>query len=260
MTLFKELYAYRELLKTNVKKEIRGKYKGSMLGVLWSFINPLLQVAVYAIVFPYLMRGTSDHYLVYLITGIIPWTYFITSINQGMQTIRGNAGIIKKVYFPREILPISVVYSGLINFLISCVIILVFCIGDGVGISYHLIYLPLIAFIQSIFTLGLVLALSAINVYIKDIEYIFQFILNMLFYGTPIVYELSLFQNAGPFLVGLIELNPLTQIIMAYRDIFLYHQAPNATTMLIVTIVSFITLILGYAIFNHLEKGFAEEL
>lgn len=126
VSLFKELYNYRELLKTNVKKEIRGKYKGSLLGVLWSFINPLLQVAVYAIVFPYLMRGTSEHYLVYLITGIIPWTFFITSINQGMQTIRANAGIIKKVYFPREILPISVVYSGLINFLISCIIILIF--------------------------------------------------------------------------------------------------------------------------------------
>ena len=123
MNLLKELYSYRELLKTNVKKEIRGKYKGSLLGVLWSFINPLLQVVVYAIIFPYLMRGTSEHYLVYLITGIIPWTFFITSVNQGMTTVRANAGIIKKVYFPREILPISVVLSQLVNFLISCIII-----------------------------------------------------------------------------------------------------------------------------------------
>lgn len=260
MSFFKELYTYRELLKTNVKKEIRGKYKGSILGVLWSFINPLLQVAVYAIVFPYLMRGTSEHYLVYLITGIIPWTYFTTSINQGMQTIRGNAGIIKKVYFPREILPISVVYSGLVNFLISCIIILVFCIGDGVGISYHIIYLPIIAILQSIFTLGLVFALSAINVYIKDIEYIFTFILNMLFYGTPIIYELSLIQNASAFLVKLVELNPLTQIIMAYRDIFLYHQFPSASIMMIITVVSIAVLIIGYAIFRNLQKGFAEEL
>lgn len=260
MSLFKELYNYRELLKTNVKKEIRGKYKGSLLGVLWSFINPLLQVAVYAIVFPYLMRGTSDHYLVYLITGIIPWTFFITSINQGMQTIRANAGIIKKVYFPREILPISVVYSGLINFLISCIIILIFCIGDGVGISYHIIYLPIIALIQSFFTLGLVFALSAINVYIKDIEYIFTFVLNMMFYGTPIIYELALFSDASPFLIGLVKLNPLTQIIMGYRDIFLYHQFPSSKIMLLVGVISVFALIIGYAIFRHLQKGFAEEL
>ena len=116
MQLFKNLYNYRELLKSNVKKEIRGKYKGSFLGVLWSFVNPLLQVAVYAIVFPYIMRIQTDNYLIYLIIGIIPWTFFTTVINQGMITVRMNAGIIKKVYFPREILPISVAVSGLINF------------------------------------------------------------------------------------------------------------------------------------------------
>ena len=99
MRLFNDLYAYRELLKTNVKKEIRGRYKGSFLGVLWSFINPLLQVLVYAIVFPYIMRNTVDNYLIFLVVGIIPWTFFTTCINQGIASIRANAGIIKKVYF-----------------------------------------------------------------------------------------------------------------------------------------------------------------
>ena len=126
--LLKNLYNYRELLKSNVKKEIRGKYKGSFLGVLWSFINPLLQVLVYAIVFPYIMRVKTDNYLVFLIIGIIPWTFFTTALNQGMITVRMNGGIIKKVYFPREILPISVATSSLVNFLISCIIILLFCI------------------------------------------------------------------------------------------------------------------------------------
>ena len=128
MQLINNLYNYRELLKSNVKKEIRGKYKGSILGILWSFVNPLLMVLVYAIVFPYIMRVKTDNYLVYLITAIIPWNYFTTAINQGMITVRMNAGIIKKVYFPREILPISVVSSGLVNFFISCIIILIFCI------------------------------------------------------------------------------------------------------------------------------------
>lgn len=260
MNLIKELYDYRELLKTNIKKEIRGKYKGSLLGVLWSFINPLLQVLVYAIVFPYLMRGTSDNYLVYLITGIIPWTYFITVVNQGMTSIRSNAGIIKKVYFPREILPISVVISGLINFFISCVIILVFCIFSGLGVTWYIVFLPLIALIQTLLTLGLVFALSAINIYIKDVEYIFQFILNMLFYGTPIVYELALFNQSSNILVTLIKLNPLTQIIMSYRDIFIYHQVPNMFNLGIVSLVSVITCVIGYFIFKKLQKGFAEEL
>ena len=180
MKLLKNLYQYRELLKSNVKKEIRGKYKGSFLGVLWSFVNPLLQVLVYAIVFPYLLGANAvDNYLVFLIIGIIPWTFFTYVLNQGMITVRMNSGIIKKVYFPREILPISVATSGLVNFSISCIIILIFCIFGGVGVSWHLAFLPLIAFLQYMLQLGLTLGLCAINIYIKDTEYIVQFIINI---------------------------------------------------------------------------------
>ena len=126
MKVFKELYNYRELLKTNVKKEIRGKYKGSFLGVLWSFINPLLTVLIYVLIFPYIMKTQTDNYLIFLICGVIPWNFFTTVITQGTTCIIQNGNLIKKVYFPREILPLSVVTSGLINFSISCIIILIF--------------------------------------------------------------------------------------------------------------------------------------
>ncbi len=257
MQLMRNLYSYRELLKSNVKKEIRGKYKGSFLGILWSFLNPLLQVAVYAIVFPYIMRIETPNYLQYLIVGIIPWTFFITVINQGMIAVRMNAGIIKKVYFPREILPISVAISGLVNFFISCLIILIFCIFGGLGISWHLILLPVIALIQFVFTLGLVLALSAINIFIKDTEYIVQFILNMLFYATPILYPASLFPDK---IRWVLYLNPLTGIIDAYRDIFMYHQMPNMISTLYLIVIAIVFFFIGLAIFRKLEKGFAEEL
>ncbi len=257
MQLVKNLYNYRELLKSNVKKEIRGKYKGSFLGVLWSFINPLLQVAVYAIVFPYIMRVQTENYLIYLIIGIIPWTFFTTVINQGMVTVRINAGIIKKVYFPREILPISVAVSGLINFLISCIIILLFCIFGGVGVSWHIIFLPLIAIIQFILTLGIAFALSAINVYIKDTEYLITFFINMLFYATPILYEATLFPESIRFIL---YLNPMTQVVEAYRNIFLYHQLPNLEGFVYLVVISIIILGIGLLIFRKLEKGFAEEV
>ena len=257
--MFKNLYKYRELLKTNVKKEIRGKYKGSFLGIFWSFINPLLQVVVYAIVFPYLLRGSTDNYLVYIITGLIPWTFFLTMISQGTTIIKANAGIIKKVYFPREILPISVVASGLVNFLISCIIILAFCLIFKDGITWHIIFLPIITLIETIFILGLVFILSAINVYVQDIEYIVQFILSMLFYGTPIVYELSILKDAG-MLANLINLNPMTQIITGYRDIFLYHTIPDFKVLGLVLLFSIVLLIFGVFIFRKLEKKFAEEL
>ena len=130
MSIFHNLYQYRELLKTNVQKEIRGKYKGSFLGVLWSFINPLLMVLVYALVFPYIMKGNGiDNYLIFLIVAIIPWNFFTTVITSGCNCIWINGGIIKKVYFPREILPISVVVAGLVNFLISCIIIMLFLLS-----------------------------------------------------------------------------------------------------------------------------------
>lgn len=257
MQLIKNLYNYRELLKSNVKKEIRGKYKGSFLGILWSFVNPLLMVAVYAIVFPYIMKVKTDNYLIYLITGIIPWNFFTSVINQGMITVRMNAGIIKKVYFPREILPISVASSGLINFFISCIIILLFCIFGGVGLSWHLLLLPLFAIIQYFLTLGIVFALSAINIFVKDTEYIIQFLLQMLFYATPILYPATLFPEK---IRWLLYLNPMSNIVDGYRDIFLYHQLPNMMGLLYTIAISIVVFFVGFAIFRKLEKGFAEEV
>lgn len=260
MSVFREIYQYRELLKTNVKKDIRGRYKGSVLGIFWSFLNPLLQVIVYWIVFPYLMRGTMENYLLYLITGIIPWNFFSSTVIGGISTIKGNAGIIKKVYFPREILLLSQVASGLVNFAISCVIILVFCVGTGAGISYYILAAPLVALIESMMILGIILILGSANVYVQDIEQIMSFILNMLLYGTPIIYSMDLFSNSNPLLVRLITLNPMTTIINAYRDIFLYQQWPDFFRLGLVFLLDIILIVVGYAVFKRLEKGFAENL
>ena len=257
MNFFKELYHYRELLKTNVKKDIRGKYKGSFLGILWSFINPLLQVLVYALVFPYIMKVETENYLIFLICGIIPWTWFITSISQGTTSITNNANLIKKVYFPREILPISVVTSGLVNFLISCLIILIFVIFGGLGITWHLVFLPFIIIVQYLFTLALIFVLSAVNVYVKDVEYIVAFIINMLFYATPILYTTEMF--SGPIL-WIFRLNPLAHLINAYRDVFYVHHIPNLINLSILLGVSILLVVICYIIFKKLEKRFAEEV
>ena len=256
--MFGELYQYRELLKTSVKKEIRGKYKASFLGVLWSFINPLLQVLVYAIVFPYMMKDTGDDYVIYLVTGIIPWTFFQTVINECVISVKKNAGIIKKVYFPREILPLSSAISGLINFLISCIIIVVFCICFRIGFSWHLVYVLPLAIAEGMIALGLGMALGAIDAYIQDLEYIVNFILMMGFYGSPIIYQLSMFSSNNT-IYKLITLNPMTKIIMGYRDAFLYHTAPPTADIISVFGLAGIVLVLGYMIFKKLEKGFAEQ-
>lgn len=258
MDVFKRLYSYRELLKSNVKKEIRGKYKGSFLGILWSFINPLLTVLVYAIVFPYILRVKQENYLIFLIVGVIPWNFFTTVVQQGTTTILGNENIIKKVFFPREILPISIATSALINFFISCIIVFAFVIGSGIGIHRYVILLPVITIIQYMLSLGITFILSAINVYVRDVEYIVNFLVTMLFYGTPVLYDLSTFGTG--FISKIINLNPMTHIINAYRSILYYQSWPDFTSLGIVGVFSFIVMIIGYLIFRKLEKGFAEEL
>ncbi len=257
MNLFKRLYNYRELLKSNVKKEIRGKYKGSFLGILWSFINPLLTVLVYAIVFPYILRIKEDNYLIFLIVAVIPWNFFVTVIQQGTTTVLANQNIIKKVFFPREILPISVAVSALINFFISCIIVFIFILGSGLGIHRFIIMLPIIALIQFILSLGIIFILSAINVYVRDVEYIVNFLVTMLFYGTPVLYSTKMFHGT---IEKILNLNPMTHIIEAYRSILYYRTWPNFENLFIVTIFSVVVLIVGYLIFRKLEKGFAEEV
>ncbi len=255
--MFKELYEYRQLLKSNISKEVRGKYKGSFLGVLWSFVNPLLMTLVYAIVFPFLLKSSQPHYTTFIVIAIIPWTWFTYTIMSGTNTFLVNAGIIKKVYFPREILPISIVTSGLINYLISCIIIGIFLLFSGIGFSVYILYLPLIVLIQYMLQLGIIFITSSIDVYIRDAEYIINFIVQMVFYATPVLYSIDMFPEKFRWIL---RLNPLATIIESYRNIFYYKTNPDFKMLGITFVVSFIILIVGYAIFEKLKKGFAEEL
>lgn len=255
--MFRNLYQYRELLKTNIQKEIRGKYKGSFLGVLWSFLNPLLMVLVYAIVFPYILRSTEKNYLIFLIVAIIPWNFFTTVLTQGTNCVWINGGIIKKVYFPREILPISVISAGLVNFFISFIIVLLFILFSGIGFSIYILYVPLIAIIQSLFSLGLLFILSAIDVYVRDVEYLINFFIMLLFYATPILYNASMFPE---HIRWVLYLNPMAHIIDMYRNVLYYQVSPSLGSMFYIIVLSFVVLVVGYFIFRRLEKGFAEEV
>lgn len=257
MKLFKQLYNYRELLKTNVQKEIRGKYKKSFLGIFWSFLNPLLQLAVYAFIFPIILKNNQENYVMFLFVALIPWTFFTTSITQGTDTVVQNGNIVKKVYFPRTILPISVVTSGAINFLISTVIIIIFAFVTGVGVSPYLAFYPLILIVQYLITLGIVLILSSVTVYLRDLQHIIGVFLQVLFYATPIVYS----PDTIPAKFSIIlTLNPMSHIITAYRDIFYYHEMPNLQVLAVLFIIGIAICMIGYAIFSKLEKRFAEEL
>ena len=257
MNIFKKIYNYRELLKTNVKKEIRGRYKNSILGVMWSFLNPLLQLAVYAVIFGALLAGGDPTYHIYICVALIPWTYFTTTITQAAFTVIGNADIIKKVYFPREILPISVVTSGAVNFMISTIIILGFLFMAGLGITPYILLYPVILLIQYLLLIGIAFIVSSITVYFRDLEHIIGVVLMAAFYGTPIVYKL---EQLPENLQVLMNLNPMTHLINAYRDIFYYQQMPNITALGVLFTIALGLTIIGYFVFKKLQKGFAEEL
>jgi len=203
------------------------------------------------------MRMKVENYLIYLITGIIPWTFLTSAINTGMISVLSNADIIKKVYFPRILLPISSVTSALVNFMISCIIILIFCLFSGVGISIHLLWLPLVAIIQYVMLLGFTFILSAIEMYMRDIEHIINFVIAMAFYVTPILYKPEIFPEN---LSWIIKLNPMAYLVDAYRAVFLYHENPNFYDLGIVSIFSIAIFIIGNCLFEKLQKGFAEEV
>jgi len=257
MNVFQNLYNYRELLKTSVKKEVRSKYKNSFLGVLWSFLNPLLQIIVYAIIFSLILKSKQEHYAIFLCCGLIPWTFFSTAINKSAFTIIENGNIIKKVFFPREIIPISVVTAETINFLISTIIILGFVIFGGMGISKYIIYYPIILIAQYLVILSISFIISSICVYLRDLQHFIGIILQLLFYAAPIVYSQDIIPAEYQWIL---KYNPMTYIINAYRNIFYYQTSIEVKPIMILILGAIIACIISYLIFNKLQKGFAEQL
>lgn len=256
--IFKDLYDYRELLRSSVKKNIRGKYQKSFLGFLWSFINPLLQVLVYSIVFPLIMKNREPHYIAFLVCGIIPWNFFTSTIHEGTSCIVANAGIIKKIYFPREILPISVAISGLVNFFIQIPIIALFVFFSNIGFSWNFLFFPLIAIVEMFFSLAIVLITSSLCVYMRDLEYIVNFIVNLMFYASAIFYSAeAVAQTEFGFVM---KCNPMAVVIANFRTIFIEKTPPDFALLGIIGAASILLCVLGFAIFSKLEKGFAEEV
>lgn len=255
--MFKELYKYREFIKTSIKKEFRGKYKKSFLGVLWSFLNPLCQLLVYALVFPFILRVDVENYTMFLVVALIPWTFFNMTVMQSAASVVTNGGIIKKVYFPREILPLSVATSNLLNFFITSGLVLIALLISGIGITSSILMLPFVILIQYILQLGIAFILSSITVFVRDIEHIMNIFIMLMFYMSPIVYSTDMIPDK---FVPLFKLNPMFHIIGYYREILYFQRIPKLSSMSIMLGVSSIILVVGYKIFVKLQKRFAEEL
>lgn len=258
MKKIKEMFAYREMIFSLVRRDLRGRYKGSVFGFLWTFINPLFQLIVYSFVFSKVMRTGIDDYSVFLFVALIPWMFFSTCISGGATCIRAQQDMVKKIYFPREVLPISYVTSQFINMLLSMVIVfLVLAINQKpFQIGAYLI-LPVIMILEYCMALGVTLLVSAVCVFFRDLEYVMTIITMAWQFLSPVFYSAD---QVPEDVKGVFYLNPMTSIISAYRDILYYGKFPDMESLLGAVGFSIVLLFLGGIVFQKLSKSFAEEL
>ena len=267
----KNLIKYRELVKNLVVRDLKIRYKESFLGFFWSLLNPLLSLAVYGIVFGVLFKGRAMGdvpFYIFLFVALLPWTFLVGSLNDSTLSILGAGSLVKKIYFPREILPISKVLANLINFLLTLPVLLTVLIalqvmGKLAPFNFWLLlFLPLIIFIQLIFLSGLSLILSSLQVNYRDVEHTVQVVLLAWFFLTPIVYgPLDVPQiSRGPALLLYKAINPLTPLTMAYRDILIYSRVPDFFFLGLAFLLALFFLFLGNYIFDRYEPTFAEDI
>lgn len=258
MKLIKELYAYREMIFSLVKRDLKGRYKGSVLGFLWTFINPLLQLLVYTFVFSTVMRMGIDDYYLFLFVALVPWIFFSTSVSGGASCIWAQQDMVKKIYFPREVLPIAFVTSQFVNMLLSFLVIFAVLIFSGRTLNpLALLCLPVIMLVEYLLALGVTMISSAATVYIRDLEYILGIITMAWQFLSPVIYSVDMVPEEFK---SLFYVNPMTPIIVAYRDVLYYGEIPELGTLVHATLFGIGLLFFGTLLFGKLKKHFAEEM
>lgn len=254
-----EVFKYRELVRNLVVRDLKVRYKSSFLGFIWSLLNPLLMMAVFTLVFTVMMPNNRiQHFPVFILCAILPWNWFSSSVMGSIGSIVSNANLIKKVYFPRELLPASVVLSNGVNFLLALIVLFAMLVIFGIGLTPTILLLPVIILIQIIFLLGLAFFLSAINVFFRDTEVIMEVLILAWFFLTPIFYDIGdLFPRYERILY---IVNPMASLISSYRLILLWGAMPDIYFILRTVATSLVVLIIGYLFFASRARWFGEEL
>lgn len=254
----KEIYDYREMIVSLVKRDLKGRYKGSVLGFFWTFLNPLLQLVVYTMVFSVIMRSNIKDYYMFLFVALIPWIFFNTSFSGGSNCVLSEQNMIQKIYFPREVLPISFVTSQFVNMILSFFVVFAVMIVMRYKFNvWALMCLPIIMIVEYILSLGFAMLMSAITVYFRDLGYLAGIVGMAWQFLTPVMYDFSMVPEQ---LLWVFKLNPMTSVIVAYRDILYYAKVPEFGTLLSAVIVGIVVLIVGWFTFDRLQRRFVEEL
>lgn len=270
----RETLRYRSLLHNLVKRDIKVRYRNSILGVLWSLLNPLLMMLVFSLIFGKLMpREDIRQYAVFFLVGLLPWQFFSNSLISGTVSTTDGSNMIKKIYFPRELLPTSSVISNLVHFMLAFLVLLVFLYASGLFLTIHALWLPPLLLTQIIFTLGLAMILSTLNVFYRDVLMIIDVILLAWFFLTPVIYPLEWMGQAQTILGITFEpaqvmrwINPMASIIDGYRTVLwgtLASDGPVGMDPLYLSrtfVTAIIIFIIGYLFFTRFKHLFAEKL
>ena len=258
LTDIKNIWTFRDMVFELTHRELRGKYKGSVLGFLWTYINPLMQILVYAFVFSQIFRSGIEKFHLYLIVSMFPFNFFTGGVIQGLGSIRYQGDLVKKVYFPRQILPIVSLTVNFVNMLISFLIIYSILLVSGWGINLKLqVWLLPVMVIEYFFALGLALLLSAVEVYFRDIEHIVTVLMMIWMYVTPMFYSIEIIPEK---FLPVFYCNPMLYVIGMYQQILYYKAAPDMVYMARGAGSAVAVMVIGSVIFKMLEKRFAEEL
>ena len=246
------------LLQNLVLKDFRVRYRNMSLGVLWSLLNPLIMMGVLTFIFTKIFAQAHDrNFPLYVLCGLVPLNFFTLAWGTGASSILDNAPLIKKVPVPRQVFPIAIVLSNCLHLLIQIGLLLGLVVVFGRGVNIHWLWLPLIWGLEVLFVMGLAMAFSAINVYVRDTRYLIESTNTVLFWLVPVFYSFALIPARFR---GLYEINPVAALVLMMRNVLLEGHAPLASTLIRLAIVSFGMFGIGWYVFGKLKNGFYARL
>lgn len=252
-----ELYQYRALLWSLSLRELKARYRASVLGFLWTFLNPTLNMVVYVVVFGHIMESGQQRYAYFLFTGLLPWIFFSTSVVAGTSAVSDRRDLLTKVRFPAQVLPATVVATNLMNFLLSLPLMMGLGLLSDMLPTWHIIIFVPILLLQTLFTLAVTYLLSALNVAFRDLQHIVGNLIMIGFFATPVLWPITRV-NSDLTRKLLTYCNPMAALIIAYRDVFYYHQIPNWHPLAAVGAMSIALLWVSSVIFERRREEFAE--
>jgi lipopolysaccharide transport system permease protein len=249
---------YRHLLRNLVLKDLKLKYRGSVIGFVWSLANPLLMVIIYTIAFTRIIKVGSEGFVFYLMLGLLAWTFFATSVGMATGAIADNGGLVKAVWFPRAILPAATVLFNLVQYLLTVLVFIPLLLAYyRIPLASSMLLFPVFVVLQALFTIGVALVLATGTAFFRDIRHLVEVGLAALFWGTPILYELSRVPDP---LRGLILLTPLSPFVTAYHEIFFYRRWPEVTIWALTAGYACLALAFGLWLIVRYEDSFAERV